>query len=429
MKVLSGGIIKFIVLLVVGFIALNAILLLASNTAVTLFLFIIPMAVTMVALNYSQLKRLAKGAKKKLYDVGRLRNVRRETQGRLKEIDVLKGIQFYLYGNYDDVVITKKESTITALGFLALKMVPKGFRGDLDGVLKTLHDENISLTYILVQNPSEDRVNHDRLNYLKLHENYWNVKVLIAVHKNMKGFLNLEEKCAILAEEVRKNMFIVKTSIHTSFPECKVRRIDRDNLIKVLRSGIMSGGIDSETGLDLALRESEVANLITEGPIASSLTSNVSSKKRRSPSHLSTDLALRETTEREISDYAPTHRIDPMKPYSDSTMRIRRILLDEDFADDELPLAVEVLQSLLDYPGSTLERVAPTTDINTTLKVLEKLERLKYIISFTDPEGDGNHQRFLLLSKKGEEALKIYSEDHRNISRELVALWSRLMDE
>lgn len=429
MKILSGGIIKFITLLIVGFIALNAILLLASNTTLTLFLFVIPMIITMVALNYSQLKRLAKGTKKKLYNMTKVRSGKSETQGGLKEIHILKNIQFYLYGDLDDVVIAKKDSTIAAIGFLALKMVPKGFRGDLNGILKTLYDENISLTYILVQNPIDDRTDHDRLNYIDLQENHWNVQALIAVHKNMKGFLNMEEKCAILAKEVRKNMFIVKTSFHTLFPECRVHKISRDDLFKALQLGIMSGGIDFEGGLYFPLRDSEVANLITGGPVASSSTSNNSPKESHFPSRLSGDPSLQKTNEQEFSDYPLTCRTDPVKPFAGTVIHTEQIPLDKDFPGDELPFAVEILRFLLDYPGSTGKHIASTTDTDTTLKILEKLERFNYVVSFANPEEHEKSQKVLLLSKKGKEALRLYSEDYRNAPREVVTLWSELMDE
>jgi len=429
MKILSGGIVKFIVLLIVGFIALNAILLLASNATITLFLFIIPMVLTLVALNFSHLKRLARGTKKKLDGIARTRNKKKGKPDRLREIDILKDLQFYFYGNFDDVVIAKKGSQIAAMGFLALEKVPKGFTGDLNGILKALYDENISLTYLLIQNPTKDRTYGEEKGVLYLQENYWNVQALIVIHKTMKGFLNLEEKCRTLTEEVRQNMFIVKTSFHTSFPECKIRKMAESNLIKVLQLAITGGGIDTGTGLDFFLQDYELASLIVRGPTPSSDTVNWSSEKSDLPSHFSSDPIVRKAVQREFAGHMKTHGTDLLKPDSAAILRIRSTSLNEDFSDDELHIAAEILRFLFDYPESPHKHIVSVMDTLTASKILNKLEKLNYVVSFVNSEDHGEDQRLYLLAKKGEKALRIYDEHYERGSKELLTLWSNLMGE
>ncbi|MFX1598628.1 MAG: hypothetical protein ACFFC5_06155 [Promethearchaeota archaeon] len=429
MKILSGGIVKFVMLLIVGFIALNAILLLASNATLTLFLFVIPMVLTLIALNFNHLKRLAKGTKKKLDSFARTRYEKREKPDRLRELDILRDLQFYFYGNFEDVVIVKRGSQIAAVGFLALQKVPKGLTGDLNGILKTLHDENISLTYVLVQNPANDQTNSEKKDILYLQENYWNVQALIAIHKNMKGFLNLEEKCRTLTEEVRQNMFIVKTSFHTSFPECKIHKIVENNLVKVLQLAITGGGIDSGTGLDFFLQDYELASLIVSGQTSSSDTINWPSKKTNLPSDLSRDPIVQKAIQREFADRMIARGSDLTTPDSTPLLRTQSNSLNEDFSDDELPAAAEILRFLFDYPKSTHKHIASAADIHKASKVLNKLEGLNYVVSFLNSEDCEETKRFYLLTKKGEEALNAYNEHHGIASKELLILWSNLIDE
>ncbi|MFX0096522.1 MAG: hypothetical protein ACFE7E_02045 [Candidatus Hodarchaeota archaeon] len=428
MKILSGGIIKFIVLLIVGFIALNAILLLASNATVTLFLFVVPMVLTLIALNFSHLKRLAKGTKKKLGSIGRIRYEKREKPDRLREIDILRDLQFYFYGNFDDVVIVKRGSQIAAVGFLALQKVPRGLTGDLNGILKTLHDENISLTYVLIQNPVNDQINSERKGVLHIQENYWNVQALIAIHKNMKGFLNLEEKCRTLTEQVRQNMFIVKTSFHTSFPECKVHRVAENDLIKVLQLSITGGGIDSETGLDFIMQDYGLASLIVSGKTPSSKTTSLSSKESNLSSDLSNDPIVQKAIQREFASHMLDHSSDLATPDSITLPRTPLRSLNNDFSDDELPTVVEILRFLFNYPESTHKDITSETDTPTASKILNRLEELNYVASMNS-EGYEETKRFYFLTKKGEAALRIFNEHHGTTSKELLTLWSNLIDE
>ena len=346
MKILSGGIIKIIVLLAVGFFALNAILLLASNATLTLFLFVIPMVITLVVLNFSNLKRLAKGTKRKLGGITGLRFESKGKPDRLREIDILKDLQFYFYGDLDDVVIAKRGSQIAAIGFLALEKIPKGFTGNLNGILKALYDENISLTYLLIQNPVKDQIDSEEKGVLYLQENIWNVQALIIIHKNMKGFLNLEEKCRSLTEEVRQNMFIVKTSFHTSFPECKISKIANNNLIKVLHLVITGGGISTGTGLDFYLQDYEVASLIVSDPAYSSEKTSLSSEKSALSPHLSSDPIIEKAVGREFASHMKTHGADLSDQDLAPKPHIQSISLNEDFSDDELPIAAEILPFL-----------------------------------------------------------------------------------